>query len=223
MSYAGNFEAETGSGGGFYIFSSAYFRSAVRKDQYVNDGKKEIAFIGRSNVGKSSLINSLCSRRGLALVSREPGKTRTINYFAIQSRRMDASGADERHDWYLVDLPGYGFAKTSQENRNSWSDFIGEYVRNSHGLALICLLIDLRHPGLPIDIKAYEWLKGLGLPIQIIGTKADKLGTNEKSKNMKEITSVFSASKPPVAYSALKHEGRDALLRIIEQYACVDP
>ena len=93
----------------FHIFSSAYVRAAVNRSQYVNDGKKEIAFIGRSNVGKSSLINSLCGRKKLAFVSREPGKTRTINYYAIQSRRME-NEEEVRQDWYLVDLPGYGFA-----------------------------------------------------------------------------------------------------------------
>ena len=82
----------------FHIFSSAYFSAAVNRNQYVKDGKKEIAFIGRSNVGKSSLINSLCGRRKLAFVSQEPGKTRTINYYAIQSRRM-AEGGEERQDW----------------------------------------------------------------------------------------------------------------------------
>ena len=94
----------------FHIFSYAYFASAVNRSQYVTDGKKEIAFIGRSNVGKSSLINSLTGRKKLAYVSREPGKTRTINYYAIQSRRIE-NEEEQRQDWYLVDLPGYGFAK----------------------------------------------------------------------------------------------------------------
>ena len=97
----------------FHIFSSVYFSSAVNRKQYVNDGRKEIAFIGRSNVGKSSLINNLCGQRKLAYVSREPGKTRTINYYAIQSRRT-VDEQEQRQEWYLVDLPGYGFAKTSQ-------------------------------------------------------------------------------------------------------------
>ncbi|HAT56182.1 MAG TPA: YihA family ribosome biogenesis GTP-binding protein [Veillonellaceae bacterium] len=206
----------------FHIFSSAYFRSVVERAQYVNDGKKEIAFIGRSNVGKSSLINSLCSRRGLAMVSRDPGKTRTINYFAIQSRSMDKEGTGHRQDWYLVDLPGYGFARTSQKSKDSWSSFIAEYIKFSPGLVLLCLLIDLRHPGLPIDAKAYEWLQGLGLPIQIVCTKSDKLGTQEKQKNLREVERLFSGSGHPVAYSAISHNGRDDLLHIIEQYVCGD-
>lgn len=204
----------------FYIFSSAYFRSAVERPQYVNDGKREIAFIGRSNVGKSSLINSLCGRRGLALVSREPGKTRTINYFAIQSRNVDEEGTERRQDWYLVDLPGYGFARTSQKSKDSWSSFIAEYIKYSPGLVLLCLLIDLRHPGLPIDMKAYEWLQKLSLPIQIVCTKSDKLGAQEKQRNLKEAGRLFGGSGHPVPYSAVSHNGRDDLLRIIEQYIC---
>ena len=109
----------------FHIFSAAYIGSTVKTGEY--GGKKEIAFIGRSNVGKSSLINSLSGMRKLAYVSREPGKTRTINYYAVQSRRDTGSG-EERQEWYLVDLPGYGFAKTSQANRDSWSGFIDEYI-----------------------------------------------------------------------------------------------
>ena len=112
----------------FHIFSAAYIGSTVKTGEY--GGKKEIAFIGRSNVGKSSLINSLSGMRKLAYVSREPGKTRTINYYAVQSRRDTGSG-EERQEWYLIDLPGYGFAKTSQANRDSWSGFIDEYIRNS--------------------------------------------------------------------------------------------
>ena len=155
----------------FHIFSSAYFASAVNRSQYVTDGKKEIAFIGRSNVGKSSLINSLTGRKKLAYVSREPGKTRTINYYAIQSRRIE-NEEEQRQDWYLVDLPGYGFAKTSQENKDSWSSFIDEYMKKSPGLIMIGLLLDLRHPGLPIDLKAFDWLKKAGVPIQIMLPRA---------------------------------------------------
>ena len=123
----------------FHIFSSVYFSSAVNRKQYVNDGRKEIAFIGRSNVGKSSLINNLCGQRKLAYVSREPGKTRTINYYAIQSRRT-VDEQEQRQEWYLVDLPGYGFAKTSQENKDTWSTFIDDYIKSSPSLVMVGLL-----------------------------------------------------------------------------------
>lgn len=203
----------------FHIFSSAYFASAVNRSQYVTDGKKEIAFIGRSNVGKSSLINSLTGRKKLAYVSREPGKTRTINYYAIQSRRIEDE-EEQRQDWYLVDLPGYGFAKTSQENKDSWSAFIDEYMKKSPGLVMIGLLVDLRHPGLPIDLKAFDWLKKAGVPIQIIGTKGDKLSRNDLKKNLMQVKKLFPTASLPLAYSSLTGEGRDALLEVIEGKIC---
>jgi GTP-binding protein len=203
----------------FHIFSSAYFSAAVNRSQYVKDGKKEIAFIGRSNVGKSSLINSLCGRRKLAFVSREPGKTRTINYYAIQSRRIEEA-KEERQDWYLVDLPGYGFAKTSQQNKDSWSDFIGDYLENSKSLMMIGLLIDIRHPGLPIDMKAYEWLRRIAPCLRIIGTKGDKLKRNELVKNKKLLDKYFPGDGPAIAYSSLNGDGRNELLRVIEGKIC---
>lgn len=203
----------------FHIFSSAYFASAVNRSQYVADGKKEIAFIGRSNVGKSSLINSLTGRKKLAYVSREPGKTRTINYYAIQSRRIE-NEEKQRQDWYLVDLPGYGFAKTSQKNKDSWSSFIDEYMKKSPGLVMIGLLLDLRHPGLPIDLKAFDWLKKAGVPIQIIGTKGDKLSRNDLKKNLMQMKKLFPTAALPLAYSSLTGEGRDALLEVIERKIC---
>lgn len=203
----------------FHIFSSSYVRAAVNPSQYVKDEKKEIAFIGRSNVGKSSLINSLCGQRKLAYVSREPGKTRTINYYAIQSRRT-VDEEEQRQDWYLVDLPGYGFAKTTQQNRDSWSDFIAEYLEKSKNLLMVGLLVDLRHPGLPIDMKAYEWLRSIAPNLQIIGTKGDKLKRNELVKNKRLLDKYFPAAAPAIAYSSLTGEGKDELIARIEEKIC---
>lgn len=203
----------------FHIFSSAYVGAAVNRSQYMKDGKKEIAFIGRSNVGKSSLINSLCGQRKLAFVSREPGKTRTINYYAIQSRRTE-NEEEVRQDWYLVDLPGYGFAKTSQENKDTWSSFIGEYIESSPSLVMIGLLVDLRHPGLPIDVKAYQWLRRTAPFLQIIGTKADKLKRNELVKNIRLLNQMFPGESPAIAYSSLDGDGREELLSVIEGKIC---
>lgn len=201
----------------FHIFSSAYTVSSVKT--VGGTGKKEIAFIGRSNVGKSSLINSLTGMKKLAHVSREPGKTRTINYYSIQSRR-DRGEGEERQEWYLVDLPGYGFAKTGGDNRKTWSEFIDEYFRKSSSLVLVGLLIDLRHPGLPIDIQAYEWLKGIAPDIQVIGTKSDKLKKNELVKNLRDIEKIFPTTHKPIAYSSLKGIGKDTLLDVIEGKIC---
>lgn len=201
----------------FHIFSAAYTGSAVKRGEF--GGKKEIAFIGRSNVGKSSLINSVTGARKLAHVSREPGKTRTINYYSIQSRR-DTGNGEERQEWYLVDLPGYGFAKTSQENRDSWGRFIDDYIRNSPHLVMVGLLVDLRHPGLPIDIKAYEWLRKTAPGLQIIGTKCDKLGKNELNKNLNLLNRCMPSEKKALAYSSLTGYGKEELLSRIEEDIC---
>ena len=152
------------------IIKAAYATTAVRRDQYPEGSVPEVAFLGRSNVGKSSLINSLCNHRGLARVSGAPGKTQTINYFSAALRRRDEAEGEQRLPFYLVDLPGYGFAKTGGKNRDMWSAFIGEYVTQSPNLCVLCLLVDLRHPGLAIDQQAYDWLSSAGGPLQIVGT-----------------------------------------------------
>lgn len=199
------------------LINAKYIASAVRPDQYPDSDLPEIAFLGRSNVGKSSLINSLCNHRGLARVSGEPGKTQTINYFQVELRQQEDEVV-ERTPFFLVDLPGYGFAKAGGKNRQMWSHFIGEYVLKSPRLRMLCLLIDLRHPGLPIDCQAFAWLMENHVPVQIIGTKADKLKANEKQKNMAQLARLFPAMNKPVAYSSLKRTGRVELLtHILEQ------
>lgn len=193
------------------IINAKYVASAVRADQYPADGLPEIAFLGRSNVGKSSLINSLCNQRNLARVSGEPGKTQTINYFQSMLRSRGEE-REERKPFFLIDLPGYGFARTGGKKKQMWSDFIGEYVTQSSHLILLCLLIDLRHPGLSIDCQAYEWLSRQGVHIQIVGTKADKLSSNEKRKNIAQLNKIFPSVYGAVAYSSLKKDGRNTLL-----------
>ena len=109
--------------GDWDIIRAKYLASAVRANQYPTDGLPEVAFIGRSNVGKSSLINSLCRRNGLARVSSTPGKTQTINFYDLEAKKVE-EGLDERSHFYLVDLPGYGFAKTNHANRDQWSSLL---------------------------------------------------------------------------------------------------
>lgn len=189
------------------IIKAAYATTAVRRDQYPEGSVPEVAFLGRSNVGKSSLINSLCNHRGLARVSGAPGKTQTINYFSAALRRRDEAEGEQRLPFYLVDLPGYGFAKTGGKNRDMWSAFIGEYVTQSTNLCVLCLLVDLRHPGLAIDQQAYDWLSSAGVPLQIVGTKADKLKANEKNRNLAQLNKLFPSDRPALAYSSLKRDG----------------
>lgn len=189
------------------IIKAAYATTAVRRDQYPEGNVPEVAFLGRSNVGKSSLINSLCNHRGLARVSGAPGKTQTINYFSAALRRRDEEEGEQRLPFYLVDLPGYGFAKTGGRNRDMWSAFIGEYVTQSPNLCVLCLLVDLRHPSLAIDQQAYDWLVSAGVPLQIVGTKADKLKANEKNRNLAQLNKLFPSDRPALAYSSLKRDG----------------
>ena len=189
------------------IIKAAYATTAVRRDQYPEGSVPEVAFLGRSNVGKSSLINSLCNHRGLARVSGAPGKTQTINYFSAALRRRDEAEGEQRLPFSLVDLPGYGFAKTGGKNRDMWSAFIGEYVTQSPNLCVLCLLVDLRHPGLAIDQQAYDWLSSAGVPLQIVGTKADKLKANEKNRNLAQLNKLFPSDRPALAYSSLKRDG----------------
>lgn len=189
------------------VIKAAYATTAVRRDQYPEGNVPEVAFLGRSNVGKSSLINSLCNHRGLARVSGAPGKTQTINYFSAALRRRDEVEGEQRLPFYLVDLPGYGFAKTGGRNRDMWSAFIGEYVTQSPNLCVLCLLVDLRHPGLAIDQQAYDWLASAGVPLQIVGTKADKLKANEKNRNLAQLNKLFPSDRPALAYSSLKRDG----------------
>ena len=197
------------------IIASAYTASAVRADQYPEGDTVEIAFLGRSNVGKSSLINSLCNHRGLALVSGQPGKTRTINFFSITSKEDIIDTEELRYHWFLVDLPGYGFAKTDKGNRDIWSSFIADYILHSDRLMLLCLLIDGRHPELPIDQEAFKWLTESGVPLQIVVTKVDKLKSSERQRNMRRIKELFPTKTAPIAYSSLNHTGRELLLQRI--------
>ncbi|MBO5992496.1 MAG: YihA family ribosome biogenesis GTP-binding protein, partial [Acidaminococcaceae bacterium] len=137
----------------------------------------EVAFIGRSNVGKSSLINSVCRRNGLARVSSSPGKTQTLNFYRLDAKRVTEQ-AEDRTQFYLVDLPGYGFARTNHKNKEQWSGFIRKYLEEAPNLALVCQLMDIRHQLMDSDIEAYKWMRECGLNIHVVLTKADKLGRN---------------------------------------------
>lgn len=163
--------------GDWDIIKAKYIASAVRAEQYPSEKLIETAFIGRSNVGKSSLINSLCRRNGLARVSATPGKTQTINFYELEAKRVLES-VEDRASFYLVDLPGYGFAKTNHNSKDQWSGFISKYLSNSDNLALVCQLIDIRHKPMESDLECYSWLKECGLQVQVILTKADKLSKN---------------------------------------------
>jgi GTP-binding protein len=183
------------------IISAKCTISAVRPNQYPDIGYPEIAMVGRSNVGKSSLINSLCARRALARTSRQPGKTQTINYFAINEQM------------YLVDLPGYGYAETSKGKRREWGEFITNYLRDGERLALIVHMIDLRHEPMKNDKNVSEWLMGLNIPYVIVGTKADKISRGKRPAHIAAIRKglMLPAHVPSLIYSSETGEGRDDL------------
>jgi len=185
------------------IISAKCTISAVGPSQYPNTGYPEIVMVGRSNVGKSSLINSLCTQHALARTSGQPGKTQTINYFAINEQM------------YLVDLPGYGYAKASKAKHREWGEFITSYLRNRHMIALIVHLIDLRHEPMENDKNASAWLMGLNIPYVIVGTKADKIIRGRLPAHIAAIRKglMLPAHVPALIYSKETGEGRDELWR----------
>lgn len=195
------------------VINAKYTGSAVRRDQYPPGELAEVAFIGRSNVGKSSLINSLCRHGGLARVSATPGKTQTINFYTV-TLKIDA---DLRQDFFLVDLPGYGYARTGRESRRQWSRFIDEYLAESPRLKLICQLIDSRHAPMESDKEVYQQLAELGRPLQVIATKTDKLSKSAVNKQLETIKTGLGISpgRKVLAYSAVKNAGRAELLDLI--------
>ena len=195
------------------ITQGQYIASAVKPEQYPEEDLPEIVFIGRSNVGKSSLINSLTRVNNLARVSSSPGKTQTINFFDVG---LKIAGVEGRKAFYLVDLPGYGYAKTGKEKRKIWSKFIEEYLLNSPRLKFVCQLIDIRHEPMNSDVDMFHWLVENDIPVLIVATKADKVGKNAKEKNIVAIKRKLGIQEVSVLpYSALKNEGRSDLLDVI--------
>ena len=154
------------------IHSATFVKSSVETDKCPPPIYPEFAFIGRSNVGKSSLINMLVNKKGLAKTSSSPGKTQTINHFLIN---------EEKHPWYLVDLPGYGYAKTSKTERNKWGSFIRSYLDKRENLICTFVLLDFRIPPQKIDIEFMQWLGEQGLPFCIAFTKCEKLTELQKT------------------------------------------
>ena len=149
--------------------------SAVRQSQYPNDNKKEFLLVGRSNVGKSSFINSIIERRNLARVSSKPGKTQTLNFYNINN------------DFYLVDVPGYGYASVSRETQEKFGKMIEEYIENRENLKRVFMLVDFRIKPTQDDLLMYNFLKYYNLPVTIVTTKVDKVSRNDRDKQVKLI------------------------------------
>lgn len=198
------------------IVGGEFVASAVKATQYPQDTVDEVAFIGRSNVGKSSLLNSLARRKGLARVSSSPGKTQTINFYSFRAKKTTEK-EPLRHTFYAVDLPGYGFARTSQSQKNQWSAFICKYMENSRDLKLVCILMDIRHAPMESDIDCYQWLLSLGIPLMIILTKSDKLnkGAVAAQKELYKKTFGLDDDDRILTYTSTAHTNRRELIERI--------
>lgn len=180
---------------------------AVRADQYPPDNLSEIAFAGRSNVGKSSLLNLITGRKKLARVSGSPGKTRTINFYLINE------------DFRIVDLPGYGYAKVSKSISEGWGEMMERYLESRPNLLKVIQLVDIRHAPSKQDIEMYSYLRHYGLDGIVVATKADKISRNQIQKSIKTIRSVLKLSQDDmvIPVSSLKRTGCEELLEVMEK------
>jgi GTP-binding protein len=177
-----------------------FLLSAHRIEQLPEGGLPELAFAGRSNVGKSSLINRLVNRKGLVKTSSQPGKTRALNFFTV----------DERLN--LVDLPGYGFARVSKSIRTSWEQLISTYLEKRQELVLVVVIVDLRHELKLLDRELIDWMRYRGLPFLVVYTKADKLKKNRKLQNAARLDAALTLGKEErIIFSAKSGEGCKAL------------
>jgi len=184
------------------ISSTEFIKSAFTQEHWPRDARPEIAFLGRSNVGKSSLINSLLGVRGLARTSRTPGRTQSLNYFLINNR------------FYFVDLPGYGFARVPKAIKASWGEMASDYLAKRRELVLSIQIVDSRHEPTTQDLQLNEWLQHHERPGLVVATKSDKLSNNELRKNMERIRKTLHA-ETVVAYSAVTGRGRDEIWQVI--------
>lgn len=205
------------------IQSATYLISSPEHAKAPPADRPEYAFIGRSNVGKSSLINMLCNNQKLAKTSGTPGKTQLINHFAVESIPAHKPGAPARQAvqrWYIVDLPGYGFAKVSQQQRKQWEKMIEHYLRERENLVTVFVLIDARHQPQQIDLEFVNQLGAWGVPFCLVFTKADKESQREVSKNVKAFLDAMRRTwqflPQHFVTSAVKKMGRDKLLGFIE-------
>lgn len=180
------------------ITSAEFTKSAFNESHWTTDGLPEIAFLGRSNVGKSSLLNSLLQKKGLARTSNTPGRTQSINFFLVNEK------------FYFVDLPGYGYARVSKTMRADWGKMAEEYLSQRQELVLAIHLIDSRHKPTELDRNLHDWLVYHGKNHIVVATKADKLSNNKLKKSLDETESILPESKI-IAYSSTTGKGKVSL------------
>ena len=192
------------------VTSAKFVKSVFERSHWPRDGRPEVAFLGRSNVGKSSMINSLLRVKGLARSSNTPGRTQSLNFFLINER------------FHFVDLPGYGFARAPREVRETWGALVTDYLANRDTLVLSIHIVDSRHEPTTLDLQLREWLLANGKPFLTVATKSDKLSQNESHKNLARARKVLDAvgrgtGGELVAYSSTTGHGRERVWRAIEE------
>jgi GTP-binding protein len=195
------------------VESAEFVRSAFSRRDFLRDGRPEVAFVGRSNVGKSSLLNRVLGRRGLARTGATPGRTRAVNYFLVNGR------------FYFVDLPGYGYAKAGREERRSWATLIREYLGQAH--PRVVQLVDAKVGATDLDVRANEYLRELGASPIVVATKIDHLVRGRRPRGLAAIREALAAASPDgpnvIPFSAVSGEGVPELWREIEAYLSTIP
>ena len=187
------------------LINFKFVKSASKPAEFITDELPQVAIVGRSNVGKSSLINMLANNKKMAKTSSTPGRTRLVNYFDIDGKV------------YLVDLPGYGFAQASKSIKKEWDRVLDDYFNNTHNLKLVLVLIDSRHLPSELDVMMINYLVELNIPYQIILTKADKLSRNELNKNINAISNHIRHNKLMfISTSADKKIGAEQIAKAID-------
>lgn len=177
------------------ILSAEFIKSAVKSGQYPSDGLPEIALVGRSNVGKSSLINTFVNRKGLAKTSSQPGKTQTLNFYRINE------------EFYLVDLPGFGYARVPLELKKSWEHMMEEYLRGRESLKGVIVILDPRRDAGEAEVMLFKWVEDFGIPVIAVFTKIDKLSKNQLTSRISQIKKTLPLHGS-VFFSAVTGEGK---------------
>ena len=180
---------------------------AVRESQYPTDNKNEFLLVGRSNVGKSSFINSIINRKNFAHTSATPGKTQTLNFYIVND------------DFYLVDVPGYGYAATDKETQRKFGLMIEEYLKNRKNLKRVFMLVDFRHKPMEDDILMFNFLKYYNLDVTIVATKSDKVKQADRIKNVEAINSAFKRGDNDniILFSSVTKKGKEEIYNILKQ------
>lgn len=186
------------------IKSADFIKSAFNENHWVGDDLPEVSFLGRSNVGKSSLLNSLLNRKKLAKTSNTPGRTQSINFFLINEA------------FYFVDLPGYGYARVSKKMRAEWGNMAEEYLAKREQLVLSIQLVDSRHKPTVLDRQLHEWLQFYNKNHLIIATKADKLSNNKLNKSLRDIRKILPDSMI-IPFSSVTGKGKEKIWKEIEK------